>query len=617
MRYMLLALFLCLPGLAHAQGGKCGANNPNACPNPIYSALGIGAASPSAGSGTVAQSATATAPLTANNNDVFMSVFSSDYQTTPVFFQQQLDVIMNDNGDSSGNGTGVFSTTGRFTANANSTDSNSGNSTPNAAWDMGIDVPCIKNNPTGGLPVGASLKNCYANWSPSHDRANNEYASMDGVFANGEWDLYINGLDDWDNRPMNQYIAFNEKQVTGGGAGWPASLSSMFYLQAAGDVYAGDAMEFDTSFSNAVLDLVEANSATSTITSPTPGMGVNSVTVNNILPLTAGNNVYFGLGHNGDTAAKTKNVVSVAGSSITLNNAYYIRANMLVYDISSPSSIPANDFITSVSGSTIVLNSVGTPNSGDTLLFAGAQKAVTINGDAYEVSGVIPSAAGSDAGTVYFTSNVSAADAANGNTLVPNAHEIWLADGSSWDNIAFNVAGSTTIGGDGANGLQFVGSGVFTFKGSTLAIKNAIGGWSTNNIGKQLIILPTQPNTSDPAIGFSDATGANMWAITDTAGSFLFAAMPALTDSVDAPTYHMGLNVGSDDYFGQYLGGALAVGVATGFTHPFIAINGTPTGNPTFTTGYPAACAINQVGGYLDCYWGGAWHKIAFSGGAG
>ncbi len=67
---------------------------------------------------------------------------------------------------------------------------------------------------------------------------------------------------------------------------------------------------------------------------------------------------------------------------------------------------------------------------------------------------------------------------------------------------------------------------------------NAGGGWSANNLGKQLYV--TTPGAgSNPCIGISDANGTNNWAISNTVGTLAFFQMPAITDSTSASTERM------------------------------------------------------------------------------
>jgi hypothetical protein len=122
------------------------------------------------------------------------------------------------------------------------------------------------------------------------------------------------------------------------------------------------------------------------------------------------------------------------------------------------------------------------------------------------------------------------------------------------------VAGSQTV--MGFNGPQiFVGSGVGLYldhdptasneaatkqyvdahlplSGGTLtgplhAYGNA-GGWSSHNIGQQVLITT---NSANPALAIGDASESNWWAISNMVGYLRFAAMPALSDGSTPPTY--------------------------------------------------------------------------------
>jgi hypothetical protein len=59
-------------------------------------------------------------------------------------------------------------------------------------------------------------------------------------------------------------------------------------------------------------------------------------------------------------------------------------------------------------------------------------------------------------------------------------------------------------------------------------------------------------------------------------------------------------------------GTGLSLSATAGFVQlPFTA--GIPTGAPSGNTN----CAVDTTNGYLNCYYGAAWHKIAFAAGAG
>jgi hypothetical protein len=64
------------------------------------------------------------------------------------------------------------------------------------------------------------------------------------------------------------------------------------------------------------------------------------------------------------------------------------------------------------------------------------------------------------------------------------------------------------------------------------------GGWSAANWGKGLYVTTTG-FSSNPAIGISDASGANNWAIVNLSGSLNFYTAPAITDSSTAGTERM------------------------------------------------------------------------------
>lgn len=77
------------------------------------------------------------------------------------------------------------------------------------------------------------------------------------------------------------------------------------------------------------------------------------------------------------------------------------------------------------------------------------------------------------------------------------------------------------------NGAVSVTSGTTTL--------SAGGGWSSSNIGKQLLIT-TPASASNPAIGITDASGTNLWGIYNNAGTLKLASMPAYSNNSTAPT---------------------------------------------------------------------------------
>ena len=69
---------------------------------------------------------------------------------------------------------------------------------------------------------------------------------------------------------------------------------------------------------------------------------------------------------------------------------------------------------------------------------------------------------------------------------------------------------------------------------ASLHAYGAVGGWSSHNIGQQLLV---QYSGANPAIGIGDSGATNWWALINAGGTLQFGAMPALADSTTAPTY--------------------------------------------------------------------------------
>lgn len=94
------------------------------------------------------------------------------------------------------------------------------------------------------------------------------------------------------------------------------------------------------------------------------------------------------------------------------------------------------------------------------------------------------------------------------------------------------LTGGTISGALTLNSTLAVG-GAATF--TATATMDAGGGWSSANIGKQLLIT-TPTGTSVPGIGFTDVNGTNLFGIYNASGLFTIAGMPAYSDGVTAPT---------------------------------------------------------------------------------
>ncbi len=102
-------------------------------------------------------------------------------------------------------------------------------------------------------------------------------------------------------------------------------------------------------------------------------------------------------------------------------------------------------------------------------------------------------------------------------------------------------------------------------------------------------------------------------------GNVILSADSGATASIGSGSSFTNINVGNTtaavNAFGQVnlnTSSALGLTASTGFVGlPYTA--GIPSGAPAASMN----CAIDTSNAYLNCYWAGGWHKIAFSGGAG
>lgn len=96
-----------------------------------------------------------------------------------------------------------------------------------------------------------------------------------------------------------------------------------------------------------------------------------------------------------------------------------------------------------------------------------------------------------------------------------------------------SVTGNSTVTGTLTVSSSFIATGItVTSAGAQLS---GVGGWSSSNVGKQLLVQATGA-TSNPAIGFTDSTGGNLWGLYNNSGVFTLASMPAYNNSSTAPT---------------------------------------------------------------------------------
>jgi hypothetical protein len=109
--------------------------------------------------------------------------------------------------------------------------------------------------------------------------------------------------------------------------------------------------------------------------------------------------------------------------------------------------------------------------------------------------------------------------------------------------LAMGTANGAVI--DNAINLVQSGSGtpVFNVRGDgSTTISSNLGAWSTFNYGKQLIIQTKTVGGDNPGIGISDLNLTNYVALTNSAGTFTVARMPALSNSATTPTIMFSIN---------------------------------------------------------------------------
>lgn len=360
--------------------------------------------------------------------------------------------------------------------------------------DTNVQSAVFKSVPTGGVPPGRSMRDAWLWWGNLWGA--NLPSSQAGADLVVENDYSINGLDDAGRRGLDQLVVLLNKPLAQGG--YPVSINVARYTSAAGSdslrVWAHDWQQTGGNFSHSALDLFYAGSNIARITSPRPERPVNLITVDNIMPLESGGSsggVDFPIASTAGIIKRQRNRLSK--SAIELEDTNYISKGMFVYDETSPSRITDGTRVMSVENDAVALSENISSSTNDTLLFARGRKHVHINGDSYVVAGVVLAGPGTTAGTVYFTTNLSAADAMTGALIYPNAHAIWLCSGSSdrpWCDIAFDGSGMATLRSDGKGGVMISGQGL-TDEGSlgvhgatTLAgLLTASGGINAPSIG--------------------------------------------------------------------------------------------------------------------------------------
>lgn len=143
----------------------------------------------------------------------------------------------------------------------------------------------------------------------------------------------------------------------------------------------------------------------------------------------------------------------------------------------------------------------------------------------------------------------------SGNVGLGTTSPVNLLDISGGVAIGSSYAGTNTAPTNGLIVQGNVGIGTASPPGS-VAIVGTTGNWSTYNYGKELIVTTTG-GSNNPAIGISDYSGSNYWAIANSSGNLVFAQMPALSNSTSNPTNILALsssgNVGIANTSPSYL----------------------------------------------------------------
>jgi hypothetical protein len=134
---------------------------------------------------------------------------------------------------------------------------------------------------------------------------------------------------------------------------------------------------------------------------------------------------------------------------------------------------------------------------------------------------------------------------------------------------------------------------------ATVAIR-----YNSVNGGYHIFNAPVQANGSTNGLALIGSSTGNAVTLTPVAGdsniSINYTAI-----GTGSHNFNNSVNINGTT--------AISLSATTGFVN-FPATNGIPTGTPATNLN---SCAIDITNGYLNCYYGGAWHKIAFAAGAG
>ncbi len=109
-----------------------------------------------------------------------------------------------------------------------------------------------------------------------------------------------------------------------------------------------------------------------------------------------------------------------------------------------------------------------------------------------------------------------------------------LTGGTLTGKLTLSVAGTALVVNNNATiGGTLVTTGAVTLNGGTTL--SADGGWSSANVGKQLLIT-TPTGHSNPGIAIPDSANTNLLGIYNTTGTLSISSMPAYSNSASAPT---------------------------------------------------------------------------------
>lgn len=236
------------------------------------------------------------------------------------------------------------------------------------------------------------------------------------------------------------------------------------------------------------------------------------------------------------------NVVGQLTDGTLFVNGSIIFSNS-TFSLSLPSMNVANNLVlTSGSGNTFFLQSSNAVING-TMYLTGSGNALYVSNNAIiknlnvlQISTLNSVNANTISSTVLFDNqqrvltsfNVSTTNGLTGGTTITGPGGNITLSQTLVDNTISTITNQAAT----ANAVNAVHS-LALIKNTGGQINTANGSWSSSNYGKHLSLISSSVN---PAIGISDSTGSNFWAMVNQAGVLKLARMPAISDSATAPT---------------------------------------------------------------------------------